>query len=89
MLIREDKAKIIEMFRKNQQDTGSMRVQVGILTEEIKMLTSHCDTHPKDFSTRRGLLNKVSRRKKFLYHLEQEMDTHDYERFIQQLGIRK
>lgn len=50
-------------------DTGSPEVQIAILTTEISNLTSHLKTAPKDFSSRRGLLRKVGRRRSLLRYL--------------------
>lgn len=53
-------------------DTGSSQVQIAILTEEIKELTEHLKVHKHDFSSRRGLLKKVSERRKLLKYLQKE-----------------
>lgn len=86
---KEEKAKVIESFQQNAQDTGSIEVQVGLLTKKIKLLTVHCTTHPKDFSTRRGLLNMVSRRKTFLSYLQKRVGFTEYAKIVEMLGLRK
>jgi len=55
------------------------------LTEEIKELTKHLREHKKDFSSRRGLLAKVSLRHKLLRYLERE----DEKRFLKIVKILK
>lgn len=72
MLDKTQKEKIIEGFKTHASDTGSPQVQVAILTAEIKDLTQHLLTHKKDFSSRRGLLRKVSERRRLLKYLERE-----------------
>lgn len=72
MLDAKKKQKIIEKFRTHDSDTGSPQVQTAILTEEIKELTSHLRTHKKDFSSRRGLIKKVSERRRLLTYLDRE-----------------
>ncbi len=72
MLPKKKKDSIIEKFKTHKSDTGSPEVQIAILTEEIKELTKHLKTHKKDFSSRRGLLRKVSQRRRLLRYLERE-----------------
>lgn len=72
MLDKKTKEKIIKKFRVHDTDTGSPQVQIAILTEEIKELTEHLKNHKHDFSSRRGLLKKVSERRKLLKFLQKE-----------------
>lgn len=72
MLDKETKEKIISKFKTHPTDTGSSEVQIAILTEEIKQLTEHLQTHKKDFSSRRGLIKKVADRRKLLKYLGKE-----------------
>lgn len=72
MLDKKNKEKIIKKFRVHDTDTGSSQVQIAILTEEIKELTEHLKKHKHDFSSRRGLLKKVSERRKLLKYLQKE-----------------
>lgn len=72
MLDKKNKEKIIKKFRVHDTDTGSPQVQIAILTEEIKELTDHLKKHKHDFSSRRGLLKKVSERRKLLKYLQKE-----------------
>ncbi len=72
MLDPKKKMKVIEKYRTHASDTGSPQVQIALLTEEIKDLTKHLKDHKKDFSSRRGLLKKVSERRRLLKYLERE-----------------
>jgi small subunit ribosomal protein S15 len=72
MLDKKIKEKIIKKFQEHANDTGSPQVQIAILSEEIKQLTKHLQEHRKDFSSRRGLLKKVSERRKLLKYLQKE-----------------
>lgn len=72
MLDPKKKQKIIEKYRTHETDTGSPQVQIALLTEEVKDLTKHLKDHKKDFSSRRGLLKKVSERRRLLKYLERE-----------------
>lgn len=72
MLDKKTKEKLIKKFRAHETDTGSPQVQIAILSEEIKELTEHLKRHKHDFSSRRGLLKKVSERRKLLKYLQKE-----------------
>ena len=64
-------------FQLHEKDTGSADIQVAQLTSRINHLTEHLSTHKKDFSTRRGLLKLVARRRKLLDYLK----GNNYERY--------
>jgi len=72
MLDKKTKQRIIAKFRAHENDTGSPQVQIAILSEEIKQLTEHLKQHKHDHSSRRGLLKKVSERRKLLKYLQKE-----------------
>lgn len=80
--------KIVQEFGTNAQDTGSSGVQIALLTKSIKELTEHCKTHPKDVSTKRGLLKKVCQRRSLLDYLEKH-DVNSYKNVIGRLGLKK
>ncbi len=87
-LQKEEKAKIIKEFAKNEKDCGSAEVQVAILTKEINTLTEHLKEHKHDFHSKRGLLMKVGRRKKLLEYLK-KYDLVSYREVIKKLNLRK
>ena len=62
-LSKEEKAKIVKEFGKNDKDTGSIEVQIAILTKEINDLTAHLKEHTHDYHSKRGLLMKVGKRR--------------------------
>jgi small subunit ribosomal protein S15 len=72
MLDKKLKQKIINKFKIHDTDTGSSQVQIAILTEEIRQLTEHLQRHKHDHSSRRGLLKKVSERRRLLKYLQKE-----------------
>ena len=72
MIDKKKKASLIKKYGTHANDTGSSEVQIAILTEEIKELTEHLQTHRKDFSSRRGLIKKVNQRRRLLRYLEKE-----------------
>lgn len=84
----EEKNKIIEEFRRNEQDTGSPEVQVALLTARIQHLSEHFKTHHKDHHSRRGLLKMVGRRRNLLNYLKNK-DFDRYRNLIEKLGLRR
>ena len=54
-----DTQAIIKEYQKDASDTGSVDVQVALLTARIKHLTEHFQTHKKDHHSRRGLLRLI------------------------------
>lgn len=73
--------------RRNENDTGSPEVQVAGMTERISYLTKHLQQNPKDFSTRRGLVAMVNKRRRLLNYLFRENEER-YSSIVQALGIR-
>jgi small subunit ribosomal protein S15 len=88
MLSKERKTEIIDRFKKHDVDTGSPEVQIGILTEQINVLTEHLKTHSKDHHSRRGLLKMVGRRRRLLDYLMRE-DVERYRTVVKELGLRR
>jgi len=87
-LTSEEKAKIVKEFGRNAKDTGSMEVQIAILTKEINDLTEHLKVHTHDYHSKRGLLMKVGQRKSKLNYLMKN-DINKYRDVIKKLGLRK
>lgn len=85
MLTPDKKKKIIEKFKTHATDTGSPQVQIAILTEEVKELTGHLKTHKKDFSSRRGLIKKVSERRRLMKYLKRE-DAKAYDELMTKMA---
>ncbi len=82
------KAEIKNEFKRGEQDTGSVEVQVALLTARIKELTEHLKTYKKDHSSRRGLIMMVNKRRKLLTYLQKKADAR-YKELIGKLGLRK
>jgi len=83
-----DTQTIIKEYQKDVSDTGSVDVQIALLTARIRHLTEHFKTHKKDHHSRRGLLRLVSQRKKLLSYVKSN-DINSYANLISRLGIRK
>lgn len=88
MLTTRKKSNIIKKHKLHKKDTGSSEVQIAILTEQIKELTSHLKKHPKDNHSRRGLLKMVSKRKRLLDYLKTENEKR-YNKTVKELGLKK
>ena len=87
-ITQERKTELMQEFATAKNDTGSVEVQCAILTERIKNLTDHLKDNHKDFSSRRGLLMLVGRRRRLLAYLKkQSLDR--YVNLINKLGLRK
>jgi small subunit ribosomal protein S15 len=87
-LTAEKKGNIVSEYRNHDQDSGSAEVQIALLTERIQQLTGHLKTHPKDHSSRRGLLKMVGKRSSLLKYLTRT-DRERYQKVIARLGLRK
>lgn len=82
-----DKKQIIDAHKTSENDTGSVFVQVALLTERISYLTEHLKANPKDNHTRRGLLKLVGKRKGLLSYLEGK-DIDAFRKLKKDLNIR-
>lgn len=83
-----EKSEIINKFRLHEKDTGSVEVQIALLTERINHLTEHFKVHVKDHHSRRGLLKLVGKRRRLLDYLKKK-DLTKYRELIKSLGIRR
>ena len=87
-LSKDQKSKIVDSFKRDANDTGSVEVQVALLTERINKLTEHMKEHTHDYHTNRGLLKMVGKRKSLLDYLK-KTDVQRYRDFIKKLNLRK
>ncbi len=83
----KNKQDIIKEYGANEKDTGSVEVQIALLSQKISELTEHLKTNQKDFATKRGLLMMVGRRKRLLSYMKSR-DLDGYRELIKKLGIR-
>ena len=84
----ERKSALVQQFARKSGDTGSPEVQVAILSERIKNLTEHLNTHKKDVHSRRGLLVLVGQRRRLLDYLKGR-DQKRYAAIVESLGLRR
>ena len=79
---------VIQKFRLHETDTGSPQVQIALLTDRINRLTTHFESHKKDFNSRQGLLKMVGRRRRLLEYLKSHDET-VYRTLLDELHLRK
>jgi small subunit ribosomal protein S15 len=87
-LTSEKKSQTFAEFGGNASNTGSIEAQVALLTENINHISGHLKTNKKDFSTQRGLMQMVGKRKSLLTYLSRH-DLTGYRALIEKLGLRK
>ena len=80
--------KLITKYKKHRQDTGSVGVQVILLTQQISELTTHLKKHKKDQDSRRSLLKMVNKRRRLLNYLS-KTESAEYQKLISDLKLRK
>ena len=87
-LLAEQRNNIVSSHRRHDKDSGSVEVQVAMLTSEIIAISDHLKGHAKDHHSRRGLLGKVGRRNRLLKYLA-TTEPERYQKLIAKLGLRK
>ena len=86
-LLTEEKASIVEKFKRNEGDTGSPEVQIALLTENINKLQNHFKSHKKDHHSRNGLIRMVNLRRKLLAYLKKK-NAESYAELVKKLNLR-
>ena len=81
------KQELINTHQTHGSDTGSVEVQVAMLSDRINQLSSHLQKNIHDFSSRQGLLKMIGRRKRLLAYLR-NLSEERYAALIEKLGIR-
>jgi small subunit ribosomal protein S15 len=87
-LVKKSKKEVIKEFAKSKDDSGSVEVQCAIMTKQIDNLVEHLKIHKKDYSSKRGLLILVGKRRSLLDYLKNK-NASRYEDLIKKLDIRK
>ena len=87
-MLKSEKTEIIKKYARHEGDTGSLEVQIAVLTKRINDLTEHLRVNKKDHHSRRGLLKMVGQRRNLLNYLT-KVDIERYRAIIAELGIRK
>ena len=87
-LTKEQKETIVKKYARSKNDTGSIEVQVALLTEEINILTEHLKVHIHDYHSKLGLMKMIGKRRSLLNYLKKE-DVVRYRELIKNLNLRK
>ncbi|MEE9555218.1 MAG: 30S ribosomal protein S15 [candidate division Zixibacteria bacterium] len=87
-LTKEAVQKLVENYRLHETDTGSVEVQVALLTTRIEELSGHLKAHKKDLHSRYGLLKMVGKRRRLLDYLK-KTNLDAYRALIENLKLRK
>lgn len=87
-LTAEKKANIFKVYGEAEKNTGSIEAQIAMLTERINHISQHLKSNKKDFSSNRGLMQMVGRRKRLLQYLSRT-DLQTYRGLLEKLGLRK
>lgn len=82
------KQQVLTDHRRSESDTGSVEVQVALLSRDIEGLTAYCKERKQDLHSRKGLIAKVSQRRKLLRYLKRT-DLPRYQALIQRLKLRE
>ncbi len=85
---KEKKDELIKKFAIHDGDTGSVEVQVAVLTEDINNLNAHLKSHKHDNHSYVGLLKKIGHRRNLLTYLRNN-DVERYRKLIKELGLRR
>ena len=83
----KNKEEIVSKYGKDAKDTGSVAVQVAMMSQKISELTEHLKSNKKDFATKRGLMMMVGRRRRLLSYLK-DQNIEEYRELIKKLSIR-
>ena len=82
-----EKQKLIESHQVHATDTGSVEVQVAMLSERISKLSDHLQSNIHDYASRQGLLKMIGKRKRLLLYIKGK-NPQNYQDLIKKIGIR-
>jgi small subunit ribosomal protein S15 len=87
-VLTKSKKEVVKSFAQAPNDTGSVEVQCAVITKQMNNLSEHLKVHKSDYSSRRGLLILVGKRRSLLDYLKSKSVAR-YEALIKKLEIRK
>ncbi len=82
-----EKQKLIETHQLHSTDTGSVDVQIAMLSKRISKLSEHLQANIHDFASRQGLLKMIGKRKRLLSYLK-DKNVQQYQDLVKKIGIR-
>ena len=81
------KQKLIDSHQLHPTDTGSVEIQVAMLSERITKLSDHLQKNNHDYASRQGLLKLIGKRKRLLSYIKNK-DVNNYMELVKKIGIR-
>jgi len=84
----KEKIKIIKEIGLDEKDTGSVDVQIVLLSKTIDKLVLHLKKHTQDVHSKRGLIKMVIKRKKLLAYLK-KISEKRYSEVVKKIGLKK
>ncbi len=81
------KKDLIVKYQMHEDDTGSPKVQIGVLTERINNLIEHLKSHKGDNASRRGLLKLVGQRRKWIKYIEKNWSKVEVSKLKKELSL--
>jgi len=87
-LTTKEKTKIIKESGLDEKDTGSVDIQIVLLSKTIDKLVLHLKKHAQDVHSKRGLIKMVIKRKKLLAYLK-KISEKRYSAVIKKIGLKK
>ena len=82
-----EKQELIETHQVHPTDTGSVEVQIAILSKRISKLSDHLQGNIHDFASRQGLLKMIGKRKRLLSYIK-DKNVKNYQDLVRKIGIR-
>ena len=82
-----EKQKLIGTHQIHSTDTGSVEVQVAMISKRISKLSDHLQSNIHDFASRQGLLKMIGKRKRLLTYIKSK-DIKSYQELVKKIGIR-
>tara|TARA_B100001287_G_scaffold244286_1_gene220859 strand:+ start:234 stop:503 length:270 start_codon:yes stop_codon:yes gene_type:complete len=82
-----EKQKLIKSHQVHPTDTGSVEIQVAMLSQRITKLSDHLQDNIHDYASRQGLLKMIGKRKRLLSYIKSK-DSKSYADLVKKLGIR-
>ncbi len=86
MILNTFKKNIIKKYAHNLYDTGSVELQIILLTFKISNLEIHLNKYSKDKNNKKNFSIFINKRKKFLIYLKRKK-FHIYKNLIKDLNI--
>ena len=84
----EKKSELVQTYGRAGNDTGSVEVQVALISARLDQLNEHFKLHRQDHHSRQGLLRLVAQRRKLLDYLKRS-DNGRYRALVERLGLRR